>query len=269
MIFTKGYSMAYQPKTYQDFINAAYAKYIEYLSYELPGDQGTRSPIPAEVPVKVIEITTERIPKKPKVVSKSKLPSDLLIRYRYTLNGSVTIEGDSTPVRSIETIESLSILRHSASTDIATSDLMEAIRAEYGFKIPPGAEEPYGGTFTATADGANKISENNLRALVESGEFLAQLKEEIKVFLPTLESNLGALFQNLDFTRLSTQQATPRQEEFPLNLGLLLVGGASVNFSYELEENPWDDDDVNTSLNVNVTISKVTLTVGVEKRGEL
>jgi hypothetical protein len=73
---------------------------------------------------------------------------------------------------------------------------------------------------------------------------------------------LGALFQNLDFTRLSTQQATPRQEEFPLDLGLLLVDGPSVNFNYEV------GDVANTSLNVDVNISEVTLAVGVEKRGE-
>jgi hypothetical protein len=257
MIFTKGYSVAYQPKTYQDFINAAYAKYIEYLSYELPNSQGAQSSIPAEVPVKVIEITTERIPKQPKVTPRSKLPSDLLIWYRYALNGSVAIEEDSTSARSIESLRASYGIDITDLVYVPSDGLMARIRVEYGFD-----EFETEGTFTTATDGANKISEDNLRDLVVSGDFLAQLKAEIKDFLPIQASDLGALFQNLDFTRLSTQQATPRQEEFPLDLGLLLVDGPSVNFNYEV------GDVANTSLNVDVNISEVTLAVGVEKRGE-
>ena len=70
----KEFSVAYQPKTYSDFIAAAYAKYIEHLGYELPGTQFVReSPEPLHGPpeqvaatVKVVEITTELIPKPPR-----------------------------------------------------------------------------------------------------------------------------------------------------------------------------------------------------------
>ena len=88
----KEFSVAYQPKTYSDFIAAAYAKYLEYLGYELPGSQGDQGmhgpPEPLHGPpeqvaatVKVVEITTEPIPAPPKKLATPKAKqNDIIVK---------------------------------------------------------------------------------------------------------------------------------------------------------------------------------------------
>lgn len=224
----KGYSVAYQPKSHQDFIAAAYAKYVEYLTYEFPGTPSRSE----SVPLKVVEITTEPVPKLPKrpVSAKSGLPQEITLEFYLEFQGTVEIPGDTSPSRTIESLESHdepSIVVN--EVEFAIDGLLAAFRSEFGFD-----EFKSGGSFNTTTGGAYKITEENFSKLIADVHIQLQLAESLSEIIPipnVAEDLLSGWDGN--FTRSKGLKTA----KIPLDLNILLIDAERSNsFSYELDD---------------------------------
>ena len=268
----KEFSVAYQPKTYSDFIAAAYAKYLEYLGYELPGsqgDQGMRGPPepllgpPEQVAatVKVVEVTTELIPKPPKklAVPKAKEPAPITIDFGFEFTGSLSVKDHVAP--SI-TIESNKVAPDPFFTidgadgepvELQVDDLLTQLKKSIGFD-----EYLFGGNFTTTTGGAHRINEKNIEALVEDGSVKQQLVQEIKKLIP-VPSKAGQLLS--DFTLKF--KAADIALEYSLDLSKFLADEADslLDITFEYEDYAEAEGDEGKILLIGGVLSKVTLWV--------
>ena len=154
----KEYSVAYQPKTYQEFIKQAYAKYLEHFKMPtyLQGAkssqvaQASATEVLPDTSVQAVEITTELVPAPTKrfVTPKAEEPKSITVHWQLVVKGSLQATIDSTttpPIIWNKSIEEMLIgpidYRRNHFIEIAglhvrQSDLLNALLAEFQLLLP-------------------------------------------------------------------------------------------------------------------------------------